>query len=58
VRKILQPVAGKGSGKVILQLDLDEGEEAEMELPGTWQITDAVKSDLRAIAGGLEIGEY
>jgi hypothetical protein len=29
-----------------------------MELPGTWQLNETVKSGLRAIGGGLEVGEY
>jgi DNA polymerase-3 subunit alpha len=58
IKKILQDAAGKGRGRVTLQLELDDGEEAEMELPGAWQLTDTVKSNLRAIGSGLEVGEY
>ena len=50
--------AAKGRGKVVLQLELDDGEEAELELPGGWQLTEALKSSLRQLGGGLEVGEY
>ena len=57
IKKILD-TAQKGRGKVALQLDLDEGEEAEMELPGGWLLSEAVKADLRQVGGGLEVSEY
>ena len=41
----------KGRAKIVLALDLDGGEEAEMELPGAWQLTDAAKASLRQING-------
>ena len=47
-----------GRGRVTLLLDLDDAEEAEMELPGSWQLGEAVKSQLRQIGGGLEVAEY
>ena len=50
--------AAKGRGKVVLQLELDDGEEAEMELPGGWQLTEALKASIRQLGGGLEVGEY
>jgi DNA polymerase III subunit alpha len=58
IQKILQAAAGKGRGRVMLSLALDDGEEAEMELPGVWQLTEAVKSSLRQVGGGLEVAEY
>jgi DNA polymerase-3 subunit alpha len=48
----------KGRAQVVLALDLDSGEEAEMELPGAWQLTEAVKVNLRSLGGGLELSEY
>ncbi|HUY69336.1 MAG TPA: hypothetical protein VMV79_08555, partial [Alphaproteobacteria bacterium] len=50
--------APKGRGRVTLQLELDGGEEAEMELPGAWQLSETVKADLRALGGGLDVSEY
>jgi DNA polymerase-3 subunit alpha len=47
-----------GRSKVIFQLDLDDGEEVEMELPGGWHLTEAIKSEMRQIGAGLEIEEY
>ena len=48
VRKILD-AAQKGRGKVTLQLDLDDGEEAEIEIPGAWLLTEAMKGELRQV---------
>jgi DNA polymerase-3 subunit alpha len=48
----------KGRAQVVLALDLDDGEEAEIELPGTWTLTEATKTSLRQIADGLEVAEY
>jgi hypothetical protein len=42
---------------VVLALDLDGGEEAEMELPGAWTLSEATKTSLRQI-GGVEVFEY
>jgi DNA polymerase-3 subunit alpha len=47
-----------GKGRVMLQLDLDGSEEAEMELQGAWQLTEAVKVSLRNLGGGLDVAEY
>jgi len=58
MQKILAPAAGQGRGRVILQMELDNGEEAEMELPGLWQLSDAVKTGLRDIGAGLDVVEY
>jgi DNA polymerase-3 subunit alpha len=57
IQKLLNAVP-EGRGKVMLQLELDDGEEAEMELPGAWALTEAVKSSLRGIGDGLEVGEW
>ncbi len=48
--------ADKGRGKVTLLLDLDN-ELAEVELPGAWQLTDALKTSLRELGNGLEVEE-
>ncbi len=48
----------KGRARVLLQLELDDGEEAEMELAGGWQLNEAAKAGLRQIGGGLEVAEY
>lgn len=47
----------KGRGKVVLQLELDD-EDAEVELPGAWHLTEAVKASMRQIGDGLEVAEY
>jgi DNA polymerase-3 subunit alpha len=47
----------KGNAKVLLQLELDDGEEADIELPGGWQLSEAVKSNLRQIGNGLDVAE-
>jgi len=49
--------ATAGRGKVVLALDLDD-EIAEMELPGAWLLTDALKASLRQIGHGLEVQEW
>jgi DNA polymerase-3 subunit alpha len=58
IQKVLKAAPGSGRGKVTLLLDLDDGEEAEMELPGAWLLNEAVKGSLRQIGGGLEVAEY
>ncbi len=50
--------APKGKAQVVLALDLDDGEEAEIELPGSWALSEAVKSKLRQIGDGIEVAEY
>lgn len=57
IKKILD-AAPKGRGKVALQLELDDGEEAEIELQGSWLLSEAMKLDLRQAGGGLEVSEY
>jgi DNA polymerase-3 subunit alpha len=49
--------APAGRGKVTLSLELDD-EVAEMELPGAWRLTEELKSSLRQIGNGLEVGEW
>ncbi len=56
VKKLLD-AAAPGRGRVILHLELDD-EEAEVELAGSWQLSDVMKSSLRQIGGGLEVVEY
>ena len=56
VQKLLTS-AGAGRGKVMLALDLDD-EVAEMELPGAWLLTDALKASLRQVGNGLEVQEW
>jgi DNA polymerase-3 subunit alpha len=48
----------KGRGQITLALDLDDGEEAEVELPGAWHLTEAVKTSLRRLGDGLDVVEY
>jgi DNA polymerase-3 subunit alpha len=57
IQKLLADVP-KGRAQVVLALDLDEGEEAEIELPGTWHLTESVKNSLRHIGDGLDVVEY
>ena len=48
----------KGRAQVVLALDLDDGEEAEIELPGAWTLSEATKVALRQIGDGLDVAEY
>ncbi|MDR3424369.1 MAG: DNA polymerase III subunit alpha [Alphaproteobacteria bacterium] len=48
----------KGRAHVTLALALDDGEEAEVELPGAWHLTEAVKASLRQIGDGVDVAEY
>lgn len=57
IQKILAATPA-GHAKVMLRLDLDEGEEAEVELPGAWQLTEVIKANLRQVGSGLEVQEY
>lgn len=57
IKKVLD-AAPKGRGKVTLQLDLDDNEEAEMEIAGSWLLSEAMKAELRQIGSGLEVLEY
>jgi DNA polymerase III subunit alpha len=56
IQKVLA-AAPAGRGKISLQLELEDGDEAEIELPGMWQLSEAVKSSLRQIGNGLDIKE-
>ena len=56
IKKLLDATPS-GRNRVLLQLELDDGDEAEIELPGSWQLTEATKSHLRQIGGGLEVQE-
>ncbi|MER2519986.1 MAG: DNA polymerase III subunit alpha [Bdellovibrionales bacterium] len=53
---LLAPVS-QGRGKIVIHLDLD-GEEADWELPGGWQLTEAFKQSLRAAKAPIEVQEY
>ena len=46
------------AGQAALQLNLDDGKEAEIELAGAWLLTESMKLDLRQVGGGLEVLEY
>ena len=48
----------KGRAQVVLALELDGGEEAEVEIPGGWVLNEATKTKLRQIGDGLEVVEY
>ncbi|MFA4994926.1 MAG: DNA polymerase III subunit alpha [Bdellovibrionales bacterium] len=57
IHKLLA-AAPKGRAQVTLALELDDGEEAEVELPGGWLLNEATKTKLRQIGDGLEVVEY
>jgi DNA polymerase-3 subunit alpha len=57
IQKLLSATS-KGRAQVTLALELDDGEEAEIELPGAWTLTEAVKTSLRQIGDGLDVAEY
>ena len=57
IQKLLS-TAPKGRAQVVLQLELDDGNEAEIELPGAWQLTEALKVSLRQLGDGLEVMDY
>jgi DNA polymerase-3 subunit alpha len=40
-----------GRGRIALILELDGGEEAEMELPGTYQLSSRLRQAIKAIPG-------
>ncbi len=48
--------APTGRSKVMLSLELDD-EIAEMELPGSWRLSEELKTSLRQIGNGLEVQE-
>ncbi len=49
--------APPGRGKIVLALGLDDGLEADVELPGGWRMSETLKADLRALGHGLEVQE-
>jgi len=57
IHKILA-TAPKGRAQVVLALELDGGEEAEVELPGSFMLNEATKAKLRQIGDGLDVVEY
>jgi hypothetical protein len=57
IQKLLSTTAS-GRAQVVLALELDDGEEAEIQLPGLWNLTEAVKTALRQIGDGLDVVEY
>ncbi|MDD3371265.1 MAG: DNA polymerase III subunit alpha, partial [Alphaproteobacteria bacterium] len=57
IRKLLAS-APKGRTQVVLALELDDGEQAEVELPGSWLLDEALKIKMRQIGDGLEVLEY
>ncbi len=54
IEKLLSKAAS-GRGRVTLVLDLDSQHEVELELPGAWQLSEALKSSMRQIGGGLDV---
>ncbi len=47
----------KGRARVQLVVELEDGAEAEIDLPGAWQISEIVKTQLRALPGGAVVQE-
>ena len=43
--------AASGRGRIALVLELDGGEEAEMELPGSYQLSSQLRQAIKAIPG-------
>ena len=56
IQKLLA-AAAPGRAKVLLQLELDDGAEADLQLPGAWQLNEALKASLRSL-GGVDVQEY
>ena len=57
IKKLLDTTP-KGRAQIVLALELDEGEEAEIELSGGWTLTEATKTTLRQMGDGLDVVEY
>ena len=57
IQKLLA-ITPKGRAQVTLALSLDDGEEAEVELPGSWALSETIKNSLRHIGDGLDVVEY
>ncbi|TQV79118.1 DNA polymerase III subunit alpha [Denitrobaculum tricleocarpae] len=51
LKSILERDAARGKGRVSLVLDLDDGQELEVELPGAYQISPLVRQAIKAIPG-------
>ena len=51
LKSILEREAARGKGRVSLVLDLDDGQELEVELPGAYQISPIVRQAIKAIPG-------
>ena len=47
-----------GRGRVVIRLDIDDNDEADIELTGTWHLTEAIKSSLRQIGHGLDVQDF
>ncbi len=47
-----------GRAKLQLVVVLDDGAEAEIDIPGIWQLNEAVKNQFRALPGGAEVQEF
>lgn len=48
----------KGKARLQLVLTLDDGAEAEIEVPGAWQINEIAKTHLRGLPGGADVQEF
>jgi hypothetical protein len=57
IQKFLKALPA-GRGKVMFQVELDDGEEAEVELKGAWLLNESAKAGLRQLGDGLEVAEY
>ncbi len=58
--KPLAALIGKlpqGKARLQLVIALDDGAEAEIDIPGAWQIAEAAKTEMRALPGGVEVME-
>ncbi len=51
LKSILEREAARGKGRVSLVLDLEDGQELEVELPGAYQISPLVRQAIKAIPG-------
>ncbi len=51
LKSVLERDAARGKGRVSLVLDLDDGQELEVELPGAYQISPLVRQAIKAIPG-------
>ncbi len=51
LKSVLQHQASRGKGRVSLVLDLEDGQELELELPEAYQISPAVRQAIKAIPG-------